>query len=482
MRGRKKLNNMKEIIQNFADALIKSAKKPTPYDTVATVKRIEGETAWIHIPGGVDETPAEKTIDCNPGDSVRVRVSGGSAWITGNATAPPTDDTAAIAARVESEIAKMDAQAAKTSAELAAAAAGNVSGIASDAKTAADAAKKAADEAKETADSVSGVANEAKTVAEAAKETAEETAQHFWADDDGVHVSEITKESGGGTTGKNVIITSNGMQVRKGTAPLADFSGDGITLSDENYDLFNLRSGAYTSPFGATGNATFLEDKRNAGYIGMQRTSYDAGGTTAYQSGVWVSGSPTEESSLANKSSVTLQAVSSGGQEAILSVLTENDGEPNASLSLTNGDDQLQFYTSMDGHLYVSSAETSSLVGPAIYVDASTSREVSVPTATYTVLQSYMFDPGLWIITADYVYSVAFSQPANLLMEIVTPSNTVSQIAIAMGSGVSGGAGLSAVGIANIADFGSTVRIRGLQVSGSTKTARRIHVHGVRVG
>lgn len=35
------------------------------------------------------------TINCKEGDSVKIRVSGGRAWLTGNLTSPPTDDTAA---------------------------------------------------------------------------------------------------------------------------------------------------------------------------------------------------------------------------------------------------------------------------------------------------------------------------------------------------------------------------------------------------
>ena len=63
------------------------------YDTRAEVVRISGSTAYVHIPGGVDETPVTMTIGCKAGDTVQIRVSGGRAWIVGNETAPPTDDT-----------------------------------------------------------------------------------------------------------------------------------------------------------------------------------------------------------------------------------------------------------------------------------------------------------------------------------------------------------------------------------------------------
>lgn len=67
-----------------------SKSKTSAYDTEATVTRIEGGTAWVHIPGGVDETPVAMSVDAHPGDKVRVRVGGGTAWLVGNDTAPPT--------------------------------------------------------------------------------------------------------------------------------------------------------------------------------------------------------------------------------------------------------------------------------------------------------------------------------------------------------------------------------------------------------
>jgi len=72
---------------------------PTAYDTQATVTRVDGDTLWVHIPGGVDETPIQRTINASEGDVVQVRVSNGSAFAMGNASAPPTDDTQAHVAQ-----------------------------------------------------------------------------------------------------------------------------------------------------------------------------------------------------------------------------------------------------------------------------------------------------------------------------------------------------------------------------------------------
>lgn len=104
---------LKEILKDVKTAVAASADSGTkPYDTTATVVRVDGSTAWVHIPGGVDETPVSKSIDCAAGDTVRVRISGGKAWITGNDSAPPTDDTAANTAKATADSAASTAKAA----------------------------------------------------------------------------------------------------------------------------------------------------------------------------------------------------------------------------------------------------------------------------------------------------------------------------------------------------------------------------------
>lgn len=77
-----------------------SQPKTSAYDTTAEVRRIEDGVAWVHIAGGVDETPVRLTINAKEGDNVQVRVSGGTAFLVGNGTAPPTDDTRANIAKM----------------------------------------------------------------------------------------------------------------------------------------------------------------------------------------------------------------------------------------------------------------------------------------------------------------------------------------------------------------------------------------------
>lgn len=84
------------LIKAMSGADLRTQK---PYDTPATVTRVEGDTAWVHIDGGVTETPVKLTIAAHAGDKVQVRVGGGTAWLTGNGTRPPTDDLLASLAK-----------------------------------------------------------------------------------------------------------------------------------------------------------------------------------------------------------------------------------------------------------------------------------------------------------------------------------------------------------------------------------------------
>ena len=89
--------SMDSIIKQIMAAMPQQPKT-SAYDTQATVRRIEDGVAWVHIPGGVDETPVRLTVNARSGDTVQVRVSGGRAFLVGNQTAPPTDDRTARSA------------------------------------------------------------------------------------------------------------------------------------------------------------------------------------------------------------------------------------------------------------------------------------------------------------------------------------------------------------------------------------------------
>ena len=82
-------SDMQRIVANS------NKNKTGPYDTEAKVVKVEDDIVYVHIPGGVDETPVKKTVDAKVGDTVLARFSGGSGWIIGNETAPATDNTVA---------------------------------------------------------------------------------------------------------------------------------------------------------------------------------------------------------------------------------------------------------------------------------------------------------------------------------------------------------------------------------------------------
>ena len=155
--------NNSNIISDFAKVIREEKKKTAPYDTQAQVVRVEGGTLWVHIPGGVEETPVQKTVDASVGDAVQIRVGGGRAWITGNATAPPTDDRTANAAQKSASTAMRDAYNAQRSA--------------AEANRMAESASQAASSAQESAAEANRMAESASQAASSAQESAAEAGQ-----------------------------------------------------------------------------------------------------------------------------------------------------------------------------------------------------------------------------------------------------------------------------------------------------------------
>ena len=193
------------IIRSLRESLKReNEKKTSGYDTRATIRRIEDGVAWVHIPGGVDETPVTLTIGANVGDEVQVRVSGGRAFLVGNATAPPTDDK--YARRVNYNLGQQIEQT-------------NV------------------------------VVRAINRVVQSVKKIADNTNQYFWhteeGTDTGAHITEIPQEefladpeNGGG----NLLARSNGIAVRDGLTELATFSASGSRIGSEAEGEYNLET------------------------------------------------------------------------------------------------------------------------------------------------------------------------------------------------------------------------------------------------
>lgn len=229
------------LAQQIAGLLKKDS--PSGYDTTATVTRVEGGTAWVHIPGGVEETPVRMTVNAKAGDSVQVRVSGGRAFIVGNGTAPPTDDG----------------------------------------------------KAKE----LHAISNKAigvvKGVADKAFKIAGNTAQYFWTTeegtDTGAHITEIPKESFEADPehgGANLLLRSIGIAIRQGIIELASFSvagmhvntydsqGNEVTIAHLGYGEGASQSGTATAPYYTLGarkaNSTIGNWSTVEGYLGTAST------------------------------------------------------------------------------------------------------------------------------------------------------------------------------------------------------------------
>lgn len=171
---------------------MQARSRPAPYDAAAVVTRVDGSTVWVKLAGSDIETPIKRTIDAKAGDSVQVRVSGGTAWINGNQTAPPTDDTLAR-------------------------------------------------EAKQKAEENTRTLETTTQVLEGVQKIAGNTNQYFWhvqsGGDTGAHITEKPQnefvadpDNGGG----NLLARSNGIAVRNGLAELATFDDSGVAFYDGN--------------------------------------------------------------------------------------------------------------------------------------------------------------------------------------------------------------------------------------------------------
>jgi len=180
-----------DLIRDLQTAM-QARSRPAPYDAAAVVTRVDGSTVWVKLAGSDIETPIKRTIDAKAGDSVQVRVSGGAAWINGNQTAPPTDDTLAK-------------------------------------------------EAKQKAEENTRTLETTTQVLEGVQKIAGNTNQYFWhvqsGGDTGAHITEKPQEefvadpdNGGG----NLLARSNGIAVRNGLAELATFDDGGVAFYDGN--------------------------------------------------------------------------------------------------------------------------------------------------------------------------------------------------------------------------------------------------------
>lgn len=225
----------KELLSTMKSA---DASGTKPYDASATVLRVEGDTAWVHIPGGVDETPVALTVNAKAGDTVQVRVSGGRAFIIGNVTAPPTDDTKAEEANTM-------------------------------AKTANTKANKASEDVAELAKKIGGNDN-----------------QYFWhvesGTDTGSHITEIPKDSFiSNPQGNNILIRSNGIAIRDAMDEVSIFSNDGVRIGKTNETHAEVTKRSLKLKDNNSANTYFMvADLRNDSGVAIYEETHHGDGTT----------------------------------------------------------------------------------------------------------------------------------------------------------------------------------------------------------
>ena len=84
---------MTDAVRELFEMLAKKEKSGSDY--TGRVTRVEGGTAYVQFDGSdIPNTPVALSIGAKAGDEVRIRVADGKAWIVGNDTNPPTDDSA----------------------------------------------------------------------------------------------------------------------------------------------------------------------------------------------------------------------------------------------------------------------------------------------------------------------------------------------------------------------------------------------------
>ena len=189
---------MNEFVKEIASTMKQSKTKA--YDTVAKVLRVDEKTAYVHIDGGADETPAQMAINCKAGDSVKIRVSGGRAWLTGNLTSPPTDDT--VANKVNKTVTKV---------------------------------KKSYENFKYATEE--NFNSQEYKISEAAK-----VATNFMKYIDGLGL--IVGDMRGDTLGQNTLLDSNGMAVRNGRNEIVRFGTAPIVITNTDGDKTYEGSGS----------------------------------------------------------------------------------------------------------------------------------------------------------------------------------------------------------------------------------------------
>lgn len=211
-----------DTIREFGELFVRD-EPPRAQTHRAVVTAVDGGTVYVDVSGNGDATPIETTsAGYAIGDEVQVEQRGGRLHVSGNVTQPSVG-----ARHVEQAVAPI----AKT---------------ASQAQSASEAAQKVANEAAEVADA---------------------TAQHFFDDTDGVHVTEADQEEWTSShTGKNILINSLGILLRNALNNLVSITASAIAFFDGSGNA----ASNVVAQFGASGAQI---GKSGAAHISMDADS-----------------------------------------------------------------------------------------------------------------------------------------------------------------------------------------------------------------
>lgn len=177
-----------DVLRKLADAIMPKRASST-VSTRATVTSVDPDgTTWVRIDGADEDTPVNGNIiaSAQVGDEVMLGIGGGSASVTGNVDSP------AVGTREASSLRTNIIQ--------------NMSLI-----------------------------KVARTIADQAAAVAAATGQRFWASDDGVHVTNVEKETfETEPQGPNILINSLGLLLRTALANLVSITEGATAFYDGN--------------------------------------------------------------------------------------------------------------------------------------------------------------------------------------------------------------------------------------------------------
>ena len=122
------------------------------------------------------------------------------------------------------------------------------------------------------------------TEAQDAQATADGTAQYFWYDTDGAHVTEIPKDDFITTpSGGNLLMQSGGIQVRDGQVVLAEYGANGAQIGKNSGKYVHVNGTQITFYQGSTNSAYIMadyaaqNDRLDFQYYGGHMYLYDNG-------------------------------------------------------------------------------------------------------------------------------------------------------------------------------------------------------------